>query len=533
VTDPVMKLASEYQAPDAESVINFALKFTGVMATTPLDRIVRAVQDEVADLVRRARAALEAPPLAAEPLAREALAALASEEAFPREPLRAIAARARAQKPALSGELDGWIGRHEALERRVTWLLNGTPADRREALDPVADADQLHHIVTSAFRFEARTLETLAINRVAQSPTIGTFFRSTKEAEKNAVMRFFDTYALYGNVFEWGVDSFRGRGAIERMNQIHGRYYIPNDQIKFVLLQGAFTWLDGADRIGHRRVSDLERRGMLASWVRMGRAMNIQDLTENYDEMYAWYRAVCEATAKQKAYKRTTFETIIGASLVGQDPALAKALQAAAHVAMDDTYRSAVGYPEPSNEQKQAVRAVFFTVGSFIEQLPYRPYLRSLMNNPVRREWTPPQELGAPDRSTYMPRAFANLPNGGFPEYQAPVRGVDQALPMEFPEISWDEVQKKVAEGLVWVVADGYVYDLTTMRDVHPGGVGILKRWAGRDATRVFHAAPHTPDTMVFTLNFRIGRVVGAPPPGGRASREVENAEIAGMKAGA
>lgn len=529
MSDAVLALATEHLAVDNEPLVTFGLKYAGVLATTPHDRIVRAVADEIADLVRRARAAIEGlgQPAGSDPFTREALDALRAEDAFPRDALDAIAARVRAKAgPApLADTIDAWNGRHRALERRVRWLLNGTPPQQRASLDPIADADELHHIVTSTFRFEARVLEMLAINRVAQSSTIGTFFRSTMEAEKNSVMRFFDTYALYGNVFEWGVDSFRGRGAVERMNQIHGRYYIPNAEMKYVLLQGAFTWLDGADRIGHRRVTDPERRGMLASWVRMGQAMNIQDMTENYEDMYGWYREMCLATADFKPYKKKTFETIVGASLSGQLPALRDGLFLSAQVAMDDTYRTAVGYSEPTKEQKAAVRAVFFTVGSFIEQLPYTPYIRSLQNNPVRRQWAHPHELGTSERSKYMPAAFAHLPNAGFPERQAPLRTLEGATTPDLPDISWDEVRRKVDEGLTWLVADGYVYDLTAMREAHPGGKGVLKRWAGKDATRAFHEAKHTPGTMVFQLNFRIGRVVGEPPEPSAADAAADDAE--------
>lgn len=529
MSDSILALATDHVAVDNEPLVTFGLKYAGVLATTPHDRIVRAVTDEIADLVRRARASLEGlgPTMAPDPAAREALDALRAEDAFPREKLEELSARVRAGSGSqgVADTIDAWTARHRALERRVRWLLNGTPPQQRDTLDPIADADELHHIVTSSFRFEARVLEMLAINRVAQSSTIGTFFRSTMEAEKNSVMRFFDTYSLYGNVFEWGVDSFRGRGAVERMNQIHGRYFIPNAEMKYVLLQGAFTWLDGADRIGHRRVTDAERRGMLASWVRMGQAMNIKDMTENYEEMYGWYREMCLATADYKPYKKRTFETIVGASLSGQLPALRDGLFLSAQVAMDDTYRSAVGYPEPTKEQKQAVRAVFFTVGSFIEQLPYTPYIRSLQNNPVRRQWAHPHELGTPDRSTYMPAAFAHLPNSGFPERQTPLRGLEGATAMDLPEISWDEVRRKVDEGLTWLVADGYVYDLTAMRDVHPGGKGVLKRWAGRDATKPFHEAKHTGGTMIFQLNFRIGRVVGDPPEQSDAGDAEESEE--------
>jgi cytochrome b involved in lipid metabolism len=336
-------------------------------------------------------------------------------------------------------------------------------------------------------------------------------FRSTKEAETNAVFRFFDTYALYANVLDWSCDSYRGRAALDRMNQIHGRYYIPNVEIKFVLLQGLFTWLDGMDRIGHRRITDIERRGMCAAYVRMGQGMHIQDLNENYEEMYGFYREICLATADFKPYKRTTFETIVDASLKGQPPAFKQALLVAGRVAMDETYLSAVGYAEPTKEQKAAVRAFFFTVGSTIESLPYAPYVRSLVNTPVRRDFHHPGVLGTSDRSKHMPQAFSHLPNGGLPEGQKPIHSVEEAELVELPQMTWEDVKKRADAGDAVMVVDGFVLDLTTMREVHPGGETILKRWAGKDATRAFRAAAHTSGTLVFALNYRIGRIIETP----------------------
>src|SRR6185295_14820487 len=113
-------------------------------------------------------------------------------------------------------------------ERRLHWLMNGTPAAELAKLDPVADCDRIFHAVSSSFRVEGRVLELLSINRIAQSSTVSLFFRGTKEAENNGVARFYDTWSLLANFFEWGEDSKRGREAVHRLKQIHGRYYIPN-----------------------------------------------------------------------------------------------------------------------------------------------------------------------------------------------------------------------------------------------------------------------------------------------------------------
>jgi len=44
----------------------------------------------------------------------------------------------------------------------------------------------------------------------------------------------------------------------------------------------------------------------------------------------------------------------------------------------------------------------------------------------------------------------------------------------------------KTEEKGLWVVVDGTVYDVTKFLDEHPGGPKILKRTAGKDASKQF-----------------------------------------------
>ena len=73
------------------------------------------------------------------------------------------------------------------------------------------------------------------------------------------------------------------------MNSIHGRYFIHNDGMKYVLLNAAFTILDGLDVIGHRPLAEKERLGYFHAQIHMGQAMNIQGLSHSWHEMYGWF----------------------------------------------------------------------------------------------------------------------------------------------------------------------------------------------------------------------------------------------------
>jgi cytochrome b involved in lipid metabolism len=531
--DSCLQFVDQHRAFDPDVALEFFVKFSGITKKTPRDRIRAAIGEELLDLCTLTLAALaELPPaVAASPLGAEAAALLSSAiqagarwdytqttvpdgVCFPREALESVRTRAAESEStrALASSLGTWIDKHRALERRLHWMMNGTRASDLAQLDPVKDCDQIAHAMSSWFRVETRVLELLAINRIAQSSTVSLFFRGTKEAETNGVNRFYDTWSLLANFFEWGEDSRRGRETVDRLKQIHGRYYIPNDGMKYVLLGTAFTWLDGADRIAHRPLLDIERKAFAFAYVKLGLAMNIGELSYDYDAMYGWYRDFNRANANYQPIKKETFETIIGNSIPpAAMPQLRPMLLTAARVAMDDTYLSAVGYEPAPPAQQKAVRAVFFTLGQMVESLPYTPFIRSLQNNPARKSYTRPGQLGVHARSTHMPMADQTKPNAGFPERQAPVLPSTDPRPMNLPLFTWDEIATHNTQASLWTVIEGEVYDLTVWAPKHPGGLQELLDVAGKDGTAAFQAAQHPAAVEVFKLNYRIGRVAPRP----------------------
>src|SRR5438874_208049 len=71
--------------------------------------------------------------------------------------------------------------------------------------------------------------------RAVITPHIASFFFSTREFTERSVRRIVDTVTLFANMIEWGLDSARGRFCLERVNEIHGRYALPGDGMRFVL----------------------------------------------------------------------------------------------------------------------------------------------------------------------------------------------------------------------------------------------------------------------------------------------------------
>lgn len=493
--DPCLAAVLDHHELDPKLILDFFVKFGGLAKRTPPERIAQAVAEELHDLCAQTARALRS-AVQPEPPVEQALHHLDAAQAdfdpaqpetahFPSDALRSLQG---ALPEAARDILDSALSHHAGLQARLTWLLQGTSREQLERLDPRADADRIYHALMSTFRVESRVLELLTINRISQSAALALFIRSTGESEERPVARFYDTYSLFANYFEWGAESRRGRATIARMNGIHGRYHLPNDGMKYILLQTAFTWLDGLDRIGHRALSRTEREGYFHAHVRMGRAMGISELTHDFETEYRWYREFNHANREAHPLKRDTFETFVRNSMGPHAPdELCQYLLLAARVAMDDDYRSALGYSAPSDEERQAVRAIFFTLGSLVERLPPTAFLRSLQNNPAHARYTRPEELGVAGRSSHLPDASAPA--------------------SELPLLSWEEVRRHASRNSLWVVIDHEVYDLTRWAHQHPGGIDRLLKYAGRDATEAFRAAAHSSHTRVLRLNFRIGRV--------------------------
>ena len=77
---------------------------------------------------------------------------------------------------------------------------------------------------------------------------------------------------------EHGYDSERGRAAIARMNEIHGRFQIRNEDFLYVLSTFVFEPIRWNERFGWRRMTEKERVALFHFWREVGGRMNIQDI---------------------------------------------------------------------------------------------------------------------------------------------------------------------------------------------------------------------------------------------------------------
>jgi hypothetical protein len=159
-------------------------------------------------------------------------------------------------------------------------------------LDPVRDHQQ---IVRLSFRCDfpfdsTRALE-MALFRTFCVPSIGGLLDRTGEFCGRTQKRYDDTDLLVSEIIEHGYESERGARAIARMNEIHGRFQIANDDFLYVLSTFVFEPLRWIDRYGWRPLTQAERQANFLFWRGVGERMKITGLPDDFAEFERFNRA--------------------------------------------------------------------------------------------------------------------------------------------------------------------------------------------------------------------------------------------------
>src|SRR5437764_9768592 len=107
--------------------------------------------------------------------------------------------------------------------------------DQIRCLDPMKDHQRIVFLTTCyEFPFDTtRSLE-FALFRTFCVPRISALLDRTGEFRDRAQKRYDDTDLIVSELMEWGYNSERGRRALRRMNQQHGRFAIANDDFRYV-----------------------------------------------------------------------------------------------------------------------------------------------------------------------------------------------------------------------------------------------------------------------------------------------------------
>ena len=263
-------------------------------------------------------------------------------------------------------------------------------------LDPVRDHLRIVYL-DACFEFPfdvTRSLE-LAFFRTFAVPSIAGLLSSTGEFTDRPLKRYDDTDLLISSFVEDGYNGPTGRAAIRRMNQLHGRFAIANEDFLYVLstlVLQPFRW---NERFGWRRATEAERTATFEFWRNVARLMNIRDLPSTYGELEAF----------NVAFERERFApTEAGHGLasamvdmfVRKLPGIPLTLgRRGVYALLDDPLLDALGLPRPTAAERRTGEAALRLRARAVALMPARR--RPRMRTRMRRRKTYPRgwEIGS------------------------------------------------------------------------------------------------------------------------------------------
>jgi hypothetical protein len=248
-------------------------------------------------------------------------------------------------------------------------------ADRIAELDPAKDHHAIYQML-AAYEFPWDLTQSLsfALYRTYAVPSIGRLLFATGELTERTQKRYDDTALILDAILEHGPGSEGGRVALRRMNQMHGRYAIPNDDMRYVLSTFVVMPIRWLDDYGWRRLTEGERVASANYYRELGRHMGIKDIPATYQEFTEFLDRYEQENFAFDEGARTVSESTL--RLMATFPpnhlapgALARRLALAL---MDDPLLDAFRYRRPSRLERTLARAALRLRGRIVRFLPPR-----------------------------------------------------------------------------------------------------------------------------------------------------------------
>jgi hypothetical protein len=249
-------------------------------------------------------------------------------------------------------------------------------------LDPVRDHQRIVYLDT-CFEFPFDTTRSLefALFRTFAVPSIGGLLDQTGEFGERAQKRYDDTDLILSTLVEEGYDSELGKGALRRMNQIHGRFEISNEDFLYVLSTFVFEPIRWNARFGWRPLIEQERLATFEYWREVGRRMAIKDIPSSFGELERF-----NVDYEREWFARTEAARRVGLAtrnmFLAWFPWLPRRLGAPAlYAVMDDRLLDAFGFPRPNLAIRRAVERALRARARLVRMLPprRRPRMRTAM----------------------------------------------------------------------------------------------------------------------------------------------------------
>lgn len=224
------------------------------------------------------------------------------------------------------------------------------------ALDPVTEHQQIVQLVGSyEYPWMMQKSLEFALFRTYAVPSIGALLDQTRQFARHGQKRYDDTSLLIAEFVEHGYDSERGQRAIQRMNALHGRYGISNEDFLYVLSTFIYTPIYWHRVFGWRQPTQHENLANYYFWVEVGKRMGIKDIPASFEAFERFHQDYERAHFRYNEASRRVADTTVAIFLNWYPRFLHRLIRPVIYALMDEPLRQAFAYPAVSPVLKGAV----------------------------------------------------------------------------------------------------------------------------------------------------------------------------------
>ena len=244
---------------------------------------------------------------------------------------------------------------------------------RSAGLDPEVDYERISRDFGQYdFPWDLEQALSFALFRTYAVPSIGRLLHDTRQFTTDTQRRHDDTALILGEIVDQGLETAPGRVAIRRMNQMHGRYDIGNDDMRYVLATFVVMPNRWVNRYGWRRTTPTEDVAGVNYYRRLGRLMGITDLPE---DLAGFERFLDAYEAERFAFdpkSRAVADATLDLFTTFYPRPLAPVLRRFSIAIMDPHLRAAFGYDDPPRRFEAASHRALRLRGRLVRLLPER-----------------------------------------------------------------------------------------------------------------------------------------------------------------
>jgi hypothetical protein len=217
-------------------------------------------------------------------------------------------------------------------------------------LNPENDHQEIVYLI-SAYEFPYLSRKSLefALFRTYAVPSISGLLASTGQFDGYGQRRYDDTALILAEITENGYDSERGRAALRRMNRMHGRFDISNDDYLYVLSTFIYEPIRWNQRFAWRKSTEIERQASYVFWREVGRRMNIKDIPASYEAFEQFNIAYERDHFRFTGTNYQVGEATVQIFLKWYAPPLRPMVREVIYALLDDPLREAFGFPKASS----------------------------------------------------------------------------------------------------------------------------------------------------------------------------------------